>query len=303
MRSLLIQNKLSSTISILIFLSLLPWKIISVLSRKADTGRLLFLVLILFSIAFNSTWILSQVNLFYPIASNVLLLLTAVSLITFTYYYWTQILGYVLKKNEILTLLFHSSVVLYLSTFGTQTTDIYGIDLIVPLYGEIIAFYYVGKLLFFSKTRRDELDKFSKGILFASVITCMMPITIFFFHEFIVQYIAINLSFFIMATFYIQSYIEQSRIESKKLRECLEEEHTNRGDYEELINDLLEKFSTLTPREVEIANLMMIFDTWQEIAEHIGRARSTATKHGSNIYAKFGVHELDDFRELWKHIS
>ncbi len=293
---------MSITISVLIFFSqfvLLPWKLISVFSREADSKELKFLSLLIISIAFNGVWIISQTNLFYSIVSNLFLMITAIGLIGFTYYYWTQLLNFPLSKNSILSLFFHSSVVAYFSTFGTQTINNFNIDILIALYGEVIVLFYVGKLLLFLRAKKEETDRSSKAILIASAITCMTPFMLYFFQEFIVQYVVINSSFFVLATVYIRDYIETSRIDSWKLKQYMENERVIQRKEEKLINDLKEKFSSLTAREVEIANLMMIFDTWQEIGDHIGRAASTARKHGSNIYAKFEVHELDDFRELW----
>lgn len=74
-----------------------------------------------------------------------------------------------------------------------------------------------------------------------------------------------------------------------------------KGEVEELekkkIAETLNKFSSLTPREVEVAELMVQELMWKEIAGRLNINEKTATKHGSNIYSKFGVSTRDEFIE------
>jgi DNA-binding CsgD family transcriptional regulator len=63
--------------------------------------------------------------------------------------------------------------------------------------------------------------------------------------------------------------------------------------YIEIING----FSNLTAREIEVAELMVEKLAWKEIAEKLHISSKTATKHGSNIYSKFGVKTREEFIE------
>lgn len=280
-------------------LLLLPFQLISYVSRKSDSRRKRFLVLSAFYVLLNSTWIGSQLSFLSPYIPNELVYLTGSITVTYTYYYWSYEFGLKPTRTQLAWLMFHMVMIFITISicdliFGVLSG---GTLMLVLTYLELVVLFFAGRIILNTKFQeRFRVDLRLYAVLFAAVSSIFVPFVFIFLSNETLKYLSMNMGFLFVTFSYIYLHVTQMQKEWLQLEKVL-----FKGEVEELekkkIAETLKKFSSLTSREVEVAELMVQELLWKEIGDRLIINEKTATKHGSNIYSKFGVSTREEFIE------
>lgn len=284
---------------------LIPFQLISYFSRRSDKKRIRFLTLTVIYVLFNILWITNSIGLRFNLLSEISLFIIGLITIGYSCFYWLKEFDLTLTHKKAKLVLFHFSVILVLQSLTVYTGffQYFWCYFALILYSEIVAIYFVRDIFrAFKKNSKAELNSLSYSILIASVIACFTPLVLFFIESFTIEYIAINSGFFFIASAYLRQYVLNRQTEWSLMDQFVNND-SEQAQHDEYIKERIRQYSTLTPREVEVAQLMFQNLMWKEISGLLKIEESTARKHGANIYAKFNVSRLEDFQSVLKEIS
>jgi DNA-binding CsgD family transcriptional regulator len=281
-------------------LALLPFQLISYISRRSDARRKRILVMALIYVLLNVTWIASNSDVVSVSLANEVLSILGVFAIGYTYYYCLCEFEIAFTKPFLARLILFVLVLFAaISFFNRFFGELDGLARIgVFLYAELVVLFFVSKIILRARsTASPPFDIRHYGVLFAAFFSICVPFILIYLSNENLKFITINVGFMSILFAYISFYVNQMQIEWFEF----ERARSNR-DLEDLeqqkIAEILDKFATLTAREVEVSKLMVQQLLWKEIADRLNIEESTARKHGANIYSKFGVSKLDEFIEV-----
>jgi DNA-binding CsgD family transcriptional regulator len=270
---------------------LLPFQLISYLSRTSDHKRKRFLQLSLLYVLFNSLWIFSFSLDSYPNILQGLLLLVGFILIKRTY---NHIYGEIETVRDS-TVYLNASVAIALIGFYIQNTFFssppFGLLIGLLLYCELLIIRHVRKLIkAFDESSDNNIQK--SVALIASISFLLLPIGVYLVESPDVKFISLNVGFLILTFGYLHGYVKKTHNEWVQFESIQEQVKKSN-----LKAEKADKFAKLTARETEVAELILQKLLFKEIAEELNISISTATKHAANIYAKFGVSKREEFLE------
>ncbi len=284
----------------LIQLLLLPSQIISYLIRRTDKTRLRYLLFLLSFIVFNSLWILiGNLGFSNNSLSVSILQLSGVGLLVFAYFYIERELGIFKSIRQLYLLGFTSTVFIFIlwvsESYVDQSSSIQkGVFALISMFG----------LTYFTSSSIRELirSNLSKrnpiliaGLLTLSQIT-IAPIVLFYVEETYIKNIYVNSIFLFVSFAYLKQYITHLLFEHDQNKS---NSHLNELNLSERFRENIGLYVNygLSPRECEIAEMLLSGLSYQEISEKLNRTHDAMRKHGSNIFKKVGVSSLDEFRD------
>lgn len=281
-------------------LLLLPSQIISFLIRKIDKTRLRYLVFSLSFILFNSTWIfLGTSSLVNSFVWESVVQLNGVLLLTVIYFYVEKELGIFsgFKSLSRIAVSAFSLVFLnWLCSFFYQSNEHF-LNLLFFFLAIIFSVFFTSR----SILKLIKAKEFSRNpILVAGIVTlCLIgisPIVMFFVSEIYIKNLFINLCFLIVSFAYFKQYISQLLSEHNKIET---NNHFTKLNLNERYKGNLDLYINydLSSRECQIAELLLQGMTYQELSIKFSRSYDAMRKHGSNIFKKVGVSNLDEFRD------
>lgn len=325
----LLQVSLSIYILLGIQLLVLPWEVISYFARQSDKSRLRILTYTAIHLLFSVFWILKNFTAYDAVFEG-LLVGTGIFLAAYSFYFWNKEFQLDRAKHKAIVLFAHSSFAFlgYL-LFDQLLEDIPWGKLTCYLYIQSVVIYFV---FHFFKQAFSQIDKaypLRNAYVVASLSLLAIPFMLFFIQSFTITFVMINVGFLFITFTYIAGYIKDSRLETIELKEQLEtiasqeleSQHItlenqqqseeieelktyiktleNKEQSEEYVIEILLQFDSLTTSEFEIAKLLALGYSFQEIGEQKNIARATARKHASTVYSKVDVKNLDEFRKLF----
>jgi len=275
------------------------------LARRKDKTRLRFLILILALLIYNIINGLLPDQLPSTSPFSISVIWSCSSFLLFGYYFF-----YLFKelnadgKKTVRTSIF---VLIILITFGSSfilsyslTNDILFSLRISTLLPILPALFFSARLAIFilrSNITRTEQKSPYRLIFFTSFVGCLVIASVPFSYALgeyrILDSIIVNIAFFMSFFAYMRYHLFQSRIEEELLGRI-------QGLYghsmEENLNFSISFLnSSLTPRERDIAMLIIEGLSYLEIAEVSNIARKTVSKHASNIFKKMQCKDREEF--------
>lgn len=284
---------------------LLPFQLINFFTRTTDKSRLRFLILSSSLIFFNAFWIAGTVELLPELLSDFAIAAVGVFTICYTYFYWTCHFEVKDHAKKVKWLLLHCLVIFSIGVLLEQNAKIQSekVFALQFLYAELVALFFAGGIILKARKELNTADSSHLiAIIIGCVFACLLPFSIFLFENFTIKFIAVNAGFFFIAYSYLNNFILEMRSEWVLLEQRIKLNNQCLAD-ENKIEETLKKFSTLTARELEIAKLMVQNLLWKEIAYRLNIEESTARKHGANIYSKFNVSGIEEFRRYLQEHS
>lgn len=284
---------------------LLPFQLISYLSRKSDFKRKRFLIFSLVYLLLSATWILDTLpHTSEYLPSSVFFLVTIVTIL-YSYQYLAREVG--LRNNvvQLVWMLIHITIVTLLLSLSNLLDKTWTnlVFLLAIVYMELALLYYARRIIIELKlTKQDQFSLFDFTILVAILVSIFIPFIFFFLNNDTLKFISMNFGFLAIAFAYIHSYVRQMQFEWQQLEEIQNQRNFDQIERKK-VTSTLKKVSELTSREIEVAELMMQGFVWKEIADRLNISEKTATKHGSNIYSKFNVSKREDFIEQFKSLK
>lgn len=284
----------------LLQLLLLPSQLISYLIRRADRTRLRYLLLLLSFIAFNSLWILTgNMGSSNNVLSVSLLQLSGIGLLVFSYFYIEKELGIFQSRRRLYLLGFVSVIFVFITWIFENYVDPQpfvqnGIFVIISLLGLM---YFTSRSI--RELIRSNISK-RNPILIAGLVTLsqisIAPIVLFYIEETYLKNVYINSIFLFISFAYLRQYISHLLFEHDQNKS---NNHLNELNLSERFMDHVDLYMNygLSPRECEIAEMLLSGLSYQEISAKLNRTHDAMRKHGSNIFKKVGVSSLEEFRD------
>lgn len=296
-------------ISILVFyvlqIVLLPYQVISSISRYSDKTRLRFLVLLIGFTLMNTVWILSNGNqIFDLIDRNDLLGFSGIILSTLLYRYFSKELNFRTKK-----LGYHKLFILLISIFvstqvakGIGDSVLFYTEWIAFVFYQLIAFYYcIEFILFLTKSGLSRNMMFYSAFISFTVLS-ICPIYMRIVTLDTAQNFYVNALFLIVSFTFFKYHFLQARNENLLLSKV-------GVSVSDLLTESLDNSAFalsdahLTTREYEIALLMIQGVSYREIAHDTHISEGTVRKHASTIFGKVNVSNLNEFRKKYPNNS
>ena len=281
-------------------LALLPFQLISYISRRSDARRKRILVMALLYVLLNVTWIVSNSDVVTLSLANEVLSILGVFAICYTYYYCLCEFEIPFTKPFLVRLILYVLAIFAATSFFNRFFGEWnGLARIgVLLYTEFVVLFFVGKIILRARSAQSApLDIRHYGILFAAFFSMCVPFILICLSNENLKFITINIGFMSILFAYIFFYVNQMQLEWFEFERVRSNRDLENIEHQK-IAEMLEKFSTLTAREVEVSKLMVQQLLWKEIADRLNIEESTARKHGANIYSKFNVSGIEEFRRF-----
>lgn len=301
-------------------LLVLPWELISYYARKSDKARRRNLVHSLLFILLNFLWLLSQTNLVKGAMFEGVLVLTGFLTGAYSFHYWHVELQ--LKKSVknpiiLLTLLFFAYVA-YSLLQQFSFDKLHWAYFSLCLFSLLVTIYFIGGFIIQIRTLEEKAPFLKNAIITASIMACIVPFVFLAFNSFTLHFIVVNVGFSCITLAYIFNYVRQIQLEALENRDLLEiiatyekesdqmnaqfkeqnmkifelsgrlELHKKRGESKRTLEQVLNKYG-LTPREKEVAVLLLKGKSNQEIADADNVIVGTIRTHAMKIYKKTGI--------------
>ncbi len=310
-------------------LAMLPREMISYYERRTDSLRLRIVFHTGLHLLFNSIWLLSLSDFARDFMLDRALLIVGSITASYTFYFWQtefQLKNRVRKSVLLFVQLILLSLI-YILIERIGVSQYYWMYIALYATVQLSTLYFViGFFVSISKTN-EQPTVLGKAIIFACGLSCFVPLFAFFSNYFLLNYSYLNCIFFSVSLAYTLYAIKQSNLESMENQELfqiiasqeLESQHIalenelksktivelknyierleKKEQSEDHVTEVLMRFDTLTASEFEVAKLLALGYSFQEISEQKHIAPSTVRKHASTIYSKLEVKNLEEYRK------
>lgn len=278
----------------LIFLSIL---MAACLTRPKDVSRTRFLKLITLFIIYNLCS-----GLFpdpqYPIdllTQNVLAYGSGIALATYYFYYLVKELNIqedrIFNTKFLLSSLSLSFIVGFIVTY-LITGDLVLSKLTFIIFPVFIAIYFCTRTLIYILKKQVKKDNHlsHQRLLTLSgylgiVFMASMPIVVFFGDYQSINNGLVNVSFVLSALAFYKSQLYQSKMEYAALSKIGYFTQIEAEQQSKFLIEIVLDYN-LTPKELEVAQLILENLNYREISERLFITDKTASKHASNIFKK-----------------
>ena len=273
------------------------------LSRPKDRQRTKFFILTsLFIYFILSNSLLPDSNSSIPTLIQIIITYVSSAALS-TYYFFYLVEELKLKSNKYFNtkLLFTSQVISFFTFFLIPYLITKNLKLsmqlfIIPLI--CIAIYFsIRTVLFIYKNQKVPTSHYKlitlSGYL-GIVFMALMPIIIYFRDYQPISHALIIVSFGLSAFTYYKNQLYVSKIEYKTLNDLGFYSPEESDGNPTSIKVILPHFE-LTPKEIEVSNLILENLTYREIGERLNIVNNTVSKHASNIYKKTNCGSKQEF--------
>lgn len=308
------EIKLSTFIFLCVETIIFFFQLSNYISRIQDPSRIRFLCLILAFICYNiCSGFLPDRNIpIHLLIQNILAFGSGIVLASYYFYYLVKELNISQEKLFNVRVLFWSLVASFLIGY-VLTYLVSGsfkmskkIFIILPV---LISIYFcISTVRFLAKKRKKHRTKTPYRLMVYSgyigiIFMATMPIVVFFGDYQVINNTLVNISFFLAFYAYQNYYIYQCKIENEFLLKSGFFDKTTDSilDHKKL-NDSLLNYG-LSPRELEVAYLMLKKLNYQAISEEMYISSKTVSKHASNIFKKTNCENRREFIQKFKLIN
>jgi DNA-binding CsgD family transcriptional regulator len=282
------------TFAIIVFeVAVLFFQVVYFLERPSDQKRLLYLILLVSFILYNTTsGLFPDANIPIPVKiQNVIAYLMAfITSMYFVYYYYKafdlKLLRFFATFGSLIFLFLPFACLFVIPYFITGDLALSRkLTVVIPfLYG--VAFIIATTRAFIFKFRvKGYSDRIKFQLVLAAYLTLLcwvtLPVVVFFGDFQLLEHSLTNSGFLIMTIVYIRTSIHQSRKEYLMLLKSGE-------SAERRIEENCQRYN-LTSREIEIVDQIRKGQSYKLIAYSLNISEKTVAKHVSNIFAKVSV--------------
>lgn len=274
-------------------LILLPIQVGHYIIRRTDATRFRFLILSLAFITFNSLWILPSLLFnINPETGNSLLIYSGIFLVSYIYYYFLTELNISVNRHKVRQLFLSLLSVQFLreiAILNLVQKDSFFVELSFTLIFTLVA-------AFFSISSIQSLYKspikLRHALFFAAigffVVSTFFPLILFCTQGNYTDSIFVNAVFAMISTAYLRHYLIELRITKTVPQNTERYSKLSLSDRYLIIPSSLSSVD-FTPREQEIASLILQGASYKEIALKLFVSETTVRVHSSNVFSKAGI--------------
>lgn len=275
--------------------ALLPFQIISYLSRSIDKSRLRFLIFNLLFIGLNSIWVLPESSLSEAFGGkSIILIFGGTGLFLYVHYYIYTELAIHWKPRRAWMLFSALATGLLLSEiFNKSLLGKFYYELTFYLLFQVIIILVVVNTIRIIHSNSEKYTPFFYAAFITSILSAFIPYILYSLDIVFLKIITVNLVYISITTAYLWHHISQMRLENMSLGKVryfsklsLNQRYLSKP---EVFYDV-----KLTSKEDEVATFILEGLSNAEISNRMFIAESTVRKHISNIYSKTGTSSIQE---------